>query len=190
MEEEGAAACLLLVDPKSWRTRGKEKFFFFVFFFVDLDFMSGFLPKLKLDLWWGEGEGAFDVKKIQKKIKKTTPTRRRYGRPPRRRYSDLLLLLVAGELTLGERRELLSLLLLYLSFRERFLWGCDVFLVKFLFILLCFCSFLYMRVYCNSVLPRVVNHQIWIVPRSDGDCVCFLLIQYVFLPMLSCVFDV
>jgi len=65
---------------------------------------------LELDLWWGEGEGAFDVKKIQKKLKKR--------------------------------------------------------------------------------LPRVVNHQIWIVPRSDGDCVCFLLIQYVFLPMLSCVFDV
>jgi len=91
---------------------------------------------------------------------------------------------------LRERRELLSLLLLFFKFRERFCWSCDVFLVKCLFILLYFCSFLYMRAYCNSVLLRVLNHQIWIVSRSDGGCVYFLLIQYVFLPMLSCVFDV
>jgi len=33
VEEEGAAACLLLADPKSRRTRGKEFFFSFRFLF-------------------------------------------------------------------------------------------------------------------------------------------------------------
>jgi len=68
--EEGTTACFLSNWSETARTRGKK--FFFVFFFVDLDFMSGFLPRLKLDLWWGEGEVAFDVKKFQNKIKKNS----------------------------------------------------------------------------------------------------------------------
>ena len=128
--------------------------------------------------------------KILQKMGKKIPTRRPSGQPPRRNNSDHRTSSRRRRAPLRERRELLSLLLLFFKFRERFCWSCDVFLVKCLFILLYFCSFLYMRAYFNSVLPRAVNHQIWIVPRSEGGCVYFLLIQYVFLPMLSCVFDV
>ena len=86
---EGAAACFLLsTDSKPWRTIGKEKFFF-VSFFVDLDFVNDFLQKLFVDLWWEEGEGAFDVKSFRKKKKsKKIPTRWPSGQPPRRNSSD------------------------------------------------------------------------------------------------------
>jgi len=76
---------------------------------LDLGVLAVCFKDLSTDLWRGEGEGAFDVKKFQKKnYKKGTPTRRRYGRPPRRRYSGLLLLAVGHLAPIGEEEEILE----------------------------------------------------------------------------------
>ena len=106
----------LSTDSKPWRTRGKDKFFFFVSFFVDLDFVNDFLQKLFVDLWWEEGEGAFEVKSFSKKSKKI-PTRWPSGQPLRRNSSDPPSSR-RRQTHSRERRELLSLLF-FVLFEER-----------------------------------------------------------------------
>jgi len=190
--EKGAAAGLLVVDPRSRRTE-VDPCLFFLFWFRVYNLRSSLfccffvIYELRFEQRRERGVGIY--KFFSKKSKKNSDaaalrptTASEWLRPPlssRRRRAPL-----------GERRELLSLLLLCLNFRERFFVRLCCFFGKvsfyttiFLFVLVHACI-LQFSTPSRCEPSDLDSSKIWwwmcVLPFNT---VCFL-------PMLSCVFDV